>query len=75
LRNHHYQLQRLGWQNDEYIFQTIFHFDIAGGKVWVQQNRTDLPLDEELIDLGIAKEDIVLGMVHPSYREAPTAMA
>lgn len=70
--NHHYQLLRLGWQDDERIFQTVFHFDIIGDKVWVQQNRTDLPLDEELIDLGIAKEDIVWGVVHPRYREEMT---
>ncbi len=66
--NHHYQLLRLGWQNDERIFQTVFHFDIIGDKVWVQQNRTDLPLDEELVDLGIEKSDIIWGVVHPRYR-------
>jgi XisI protein len=66
--NHHYQLLRLGWQNDEHIFQTIFHFDIIDDKIWVQQNRTDLPLDEEFKYLGIAPEDIVWGVVHPNYR-------
>ncbi|MBK7937708.1 MAG: XisI protein [Lewinellaceae bacterium] len=65
-QNHHYQLVRLGWHEKEHIHYTVFHFDIIGGKVWVQENRTDLPIVDELSDLGIAPSDIVLGFQLPS---------
>lgn len=58
-KNHHYQLVRVGWQNGKHVHYAVFHFDIIGDKVWVQQNRTDLPIGYELMDLGIAEGDLV----------------
>ncbi|MBC8109534.1 MAG: XisI protein [Verrucomicrobia bacterium] len=59
--NKHYQLMRVGWHDDKRIHYIVFHFDIVGDKVWIQQNRTDLPVVQELEDLGIPEEDVVLG--------------
>jgi hypothetical protein len=58
--NGHYQLVRLGWQEGRYIYNTVFHFDLAGNKVVVQQNRTDLPIVDELEAYGIAPTDVVV---------------
>ncbi len=66
---HHYQLFTVGWENDRYIQFPVFHFDIRDGKVWVQVNNTDLLIAQELIDRGIPKSDIVLGLQHPLMRE------
>ncbi|MCB0520355.1 MAG: XisI protein [Lewinellaceae bacterium] len=62
-KNHHYQLVRMGWKDDRYHHYAIFHFDIRDGKVWVRQNRTDADIEAELMDSGIAADDIVV-----SYR-------
>ncbi|HAK77820.1 MAG TPA: XisI protein [Runella sp.] len=45
------------------------HFDIKDDKIWIQQNWTDLLIDEGLIRKGVQKEDIVLGFLPPYARE------
>ncbi|MEI6409683.1 MAG: XisI protein [Bacteroidota bacterium] len=64
----HYQLLNSGWRNGEYQFYVIFHFDIRGGKVWVQENRTDVLIAKELVERGIPKNEIVLGLQSPDLR-------
>ena len=64
-KNHHYQLQRIGWYQDRHVHYTVFHFEIRGNKVWVHENRTDVNIDEELIEAGIAPKDIMSGLDHP----------
>ncbi|MFN7118536.1 MAG: XisI protein [Saprospiraceae bacterium] len=65
---HHYQLMRVGWDGNEYIHYIVFHFDIKDGKVWIQENRTDVDIAEALVERGIPKSDIVLGLQPPYLR-------
>ena len=67
----HYQLMCVGWEELTRVYHTILHFDIKDGKVWLQQNTTDSDVGQELIDLGVPKEDIVLGL-HPPYKRPYT---
>ncbi|PZO12330.1 MAG: XisI protein [Leptolyngbya foveolarum] len=67
----HYQLMRVGWNHLKRTYHTVLHFDIKDGKVWLQQNTTDSDVGQELIDLGVPKEDIVLGL-HPAYKRPYT---
>lgn len=69
LEGRHYQLLNLGWRKEEHHCYIIFHFDIKEGKVWLQENRTDILIAQELVDKGIAKSDIVLGFQWPEVRE------
>lgn len=66
--HNHFQLTYIGWQGDQFIFSTIFHFDIKDEKIWIQCNNTERVINEELIKLGVAKEDIVLGFQPPYVR-------
>ena len=66
----HYQLLNMGWRKDEYQFYVIFHFDVKDGKVWLQENRTDVLIAKELVAKGISKNDIVLGLQYPELRAA-----
>lgn len=68
-KNHHYQLIRLGWHEDSHIHYTVFHFDIIAGKVWIQENRTDVRIREELIEAGIPSKDIFSGLKSPKMRQ------
>ena len=70
-QNNHYQLTRIGWSEDEdFIYQLIFHFDIkSDGKIWIQANWTDLDIAAELIAKGVDRNDIVIGFQPPSYRQ------
>jgi len=64
----HFQLLNIGWRKGDYQFYVIFHFDIKNGKVWVQENRTDILIAQELTEKGIDKKDIVLGLQEPELR-------
>ena len=68
-KRNHDQLFTIGWENDQYIQFPVFHFDIRDGKVWIQVKNTDLLIAQELINRGIPKSDIVLGLQHPLMRE------
>lgn len=67
--NHHYQLVTVGWKNDRYFFTILFHLHIANNKIWLQQNNTEWRIADELIALGVERNDIVLGFVAPSLRQ------
>lgn len=64
----HYQLLNSGWWKGDYQFYIIFHFDIKNGKVWVQENRTDVLIAQELTEKGVSRNDIVLGLQLPELR-------
>jgi hypothetical protein len=48
--------------------------DIKDGKIWVQQDTTDVPIVQRLLDAGVPKSDIVLGF-HAPYKRALAGFA
>jgi len=68
-QNGHYYLIRLGWDGDERVHSCVFHFDLIDGKIWIQQNWTDVDIAEVLEEQGIPKSDIVLGFQPPEIRK------
>ena len=64
----HYQLMYVGWNGLKRVYHSIIHFDIKDGKIWIQQNMTDADLAQELENMGVPKEDIVLGLQPPYKR-------
>ena len=69
IQNDHYQLLHLGWQNQKRTFGVSIHIDIKNGKIWIQQNSTDVDIAQELVQKGVPKNDIVLGLQSPSLRK------
>ena len=67
-QGNHFQLLNSGWQKDNYLFYVVFHFDILNDKVWVQENRTDVLIAQELVEKGVDKKDIILGLQSPELR-------
>jgi hypothetical protein len=67
--NDRYLLLRTGWDQDRRVHNFIFHFDIKDDKIWIQENNTDIDVDEKLEEMGISKKEIVVGFHHPSIRE------
>ncbi|MBK9488605.1 MAG: XisI protein [Haliscomenobacter sp.] len=66
----HFQLICMGWSGYKFIYQVLIHFDLKpNGKVWVQQNNTEILLDKDLGELGIAKTNIVPGFRPEGMRE------
>jgi hypothetical protein len=56
------------------IFGCILHLDIKDEKVWIQYDGTEDGIADELVALGVPKEDIVLGF-HPADRRQYTGFA
>jgi len=44
------------------------HLDIRNEKIWIFYNSTEHDIAADLVDLGVPKQDIVLGF-HPLVRE------
>jgi hypothetical protein len=65
----HYQVMNVGWDGHRRVHGCVLHLDIKDGKVWVQHNMTEMPIAQELMALGVAREDIVLGFQAGYMRE------
>ncbi|MBD2653638.1 XisI protein [Synechocystis sp. FACHB-383] len=67
-KNDHYLWLDLGWNGSQRIYFTIIHFDIKDGKIWLQHNATDLNPAEDLVAMGVERQNIVLGLQAPHKR-------
>ncbi|MEM6753317.1 MAG: XisI protein [Cyanobacteria bacterium P01_C01_bin.38] len=67
----HYQLLDIGWEGFKRIYNCLIHIDIKEEKIWIQRNMTEADLAEELIEMGVLKDDIILGL-HPPYKRPLT---
>lgn len=68
----HYQWMNVGWQQLYRVYRCVVHFDIQDGKIWLQQNLTDQNPAEDLVALGVPREDIILGLQPPYKRPYTT---
>jgi len=57
----HYQVMNVGWDGHRRVYGCVLHLDIKEGKIWIEQNMTEMRVAQELVERGVAKEDIVLG--------------
>lgn len=64
-----YLLAYVGWQKNRRVYGVAIHIDIKNGKVWLEHNGTEAELGEELAEMGIPKQDIVVGFHSPYKRQ------
>ncbi|QYX31730.1 XisI protein [Sphaerospermopsis torques-reginae] len=65
----HYQVMNVGWDGHRRVYGCVLHLDIKEGKIWIEQNMTEMMVAQELVARGVAKEDIILGFQAPEMRE------
>jgi predicted RNA-binding protein len=65
----HYLLIDLGWEQKQYVYGAIVHIDIKEGKIWIQRNNTEIDLANRLVEMGVPKDDIVIGFQSPFTRQ------
>ncbi len=65
-----YLLLEEGWEGKKRVHGVLADLEIRDGKVWIQADNTDRPFAEELLRLGIPREQIVLGFRSPERRAA-----
>lgn len=61
-------LRRLGWHAGKRVNNTVVFARVRDGKVWVEEDNTDLCFADELVHAGVSREDIVLGFQPPERR-------
>jgi len=66
----HYILLDIGWNNDEFIHDWVFHFELKGSKIYGHKNMTDFDIVAALIENGIDKKDIIISVL-----EEPTNLS
>ena len=42
--HNHYQVVRVCWDNKQRVYGCPIHLDIKDGKIWIQQNATEIDL-------------------------------
>ena len=70
----HYQLMTVGWNKHQRIHATLLHVDIRNSKIWIQYDGTEEGIANQLVDLGVPREEIVLAF-HPPYKRPYTDFA
>ena len=65
----HYEVLRVGWEGERRVHHSSIHLDIINGKVWIQDDRTNRPVADALLEAGVPREDIVLGFHPPDVRQ------
>lgn len=65
----HYEVVRVGWEGERRIHHSSIHLDIIDGKVWIQDDRTNRPVADALLEAGVPHEDIVLAFHPPEVRQ------
>ena len=65
----HYQLVYVGWRDSQRVYGVVLHLDIIDGKIWVQQDGTEVGIANKLVEIGVPKHDIVLGIDPPKMRQ------
>jgi hypothetical protein len=69
LVNDHYQLVYVGWKNRRRTYGCVLHLDIKDNKIWIQHDGTEIGIANDLVKLGVPKEDIVLAFHEPLVRQ------
>lgn len=64
----HYILHTIGWQDKRRIWNTFVYVRLRNGKFWVEVDGLEYGIATDLLEAGVAKEDIVLAFYHPERR-------
>lgn len=66
--NNHYLILDVGWNGMKHVYHSFIHLDIKDDQIWIQRNMTEADLAQELVEMGIPKQKIVLGLHPPNKR-------
>lgn len=61
-----YILLDMGWHEDEFIHDIVYHFEIKQDKIYGYKNITDFDIVAELVENGIDKNDFIFSILNES---------
>jgi hypothetical protein len=68
-QSQHYQLQYVGWHQNQRVRGCVLHIDIKNNKIWIQHDGTEDGVANVLVAHGVPKGDIVLAFHSPFKRQ------
>jgi hypothetical protein len=72
--SHNYQIIALGWKGLDRFYNLLFHIEIIGNKIWIQEDKMEYSIAERLLEKGISKSQIVLAY-YPEFHRQYTGYA
>ncbi len=69
IANDHYLLMETAWRGEERDYGSLIHLDIKDDKIWIQYDGTEVGIANDLVEMGVPKQDIVLGFHSPFMRQ------
>jgi hypothetical protein len=72
--SHNYQIIALGWKGLDRFYNLLFHIEIVGNKIWIQEDKMEYSIAERLLEKGISKSQIVLAY-YPEFHRQYTGYA
>ncbi len=67
--NGHYIWLNLGWWKGERLNSPTIYARLKDGKIWIEEDWTDIGFADQLLAAGVPKEDIVLALHAPEMRQ------
>src|SRR5689334_16066425 len=61
-------LMRVGWHERKRVNNTVIFARVKDGKIWIEDDNTELSFFDELVKAGVPKSDIVLAFQPPELR-------
>ncbi len=65
----HYQLVKVGWNQEQRIYACPIHVDVKQEKIWIQRDFTEAGIAQQLVQRGVPKSAIVLSFRSPFVRQ------
>jgi len=67
----HYQVTIVGWLRQQRVHDCLMHIDLKDDQIWIQHDGTEGGIANDLVALGVPKDDIVLAF-HAPYKRPYT---
>lgn len=64
-----YLLMNIGWEDEHRVLECPIHIHLKKGKIYVERDFTEDGIAQDLVLLGVPKEDIVLAFRSPFVRQ------
>jgi hypothetical protein len=71
----HYLLMDVGWTGKERVHYVVVHLKLKDGKVLIEQDGIEYGIAADLIEAGVAPEEIVAAYLEPQSRSKLNAAA
>ena len=67
--HHSYQLMYVGWDRRRRVHGSIYHLRLQNDKIYIEEDTSNQPIAESLLEAGVAKASIGFAFHAPDTRQ------